>query len=206
MAEQVYPELACRTHEITREQIHRQMKWLRPYKAPGPDNIPNIVLSQCAETLTDRLLHIYSAILECGLYYPPWKQFITVVVCKPGKPRYDVPKAYRPIVLLNTLGKLLTAIIAEQLTFYTEKYVLLPPMHFRGKLGWTTTDALHVLTYRIKDAWWKKQVVSVLFLDIKGAFPNVVNEQLIHNLRTRRVPTKVYLQFTKRAVYCTEIQ
>ena len=37
-------------------------------------------------------------------------------------------------------------------------------------------DTLHTLTYSIKDAWRKKQVVSVLFLDIEGAFPNAVNE------------------------------
>jgi endonuclease/exonuclease/phosphatase family metal-dependent hydrolase/predicted RNA-binding Zn-ribbon protein involved in translation (DUF1610 family) len=186
-----YPEPACGTQKITREQICRQLKRIRPYKAPGPDSIPNIVLSQCAEILTDRLLHIYSAILERGLYYPPWKQFTTVVLRKPGKPRYDVPKAYRPIALLNTMGKVLTAIIAELLTFYTEKHALLPPMHFGGRPGRTTTDALHALTYRIKDAWRKKQVVSVLFLDIEGAFPNAVNERLLHNLKARRTPTKI---------------
>ena len=178
-------------HRITKEQIRRQLKRLRPYKAPGPDKIPNIVLSQCAEILTDRLWFIYSAILDRGLYYAPWKHFTTVVLRKPGKPRYDIPKAYRPIALLNTMGKLLTAIVAEQLTYYTEKHELLPAMHFGGRPGRTTTDALHALTYRIKDAWRKKQVVAVLFLDIEGAFPNAVNERLIHNLKTRRVPTKI---------------
>jgi hypothetical protein len=102
-----------------------------------------------------------------------------------------VPKAYRLIALLNTLGKLLTAIIVEQLTYYTEKHALLPPLHFRGRPGRTTTDALHTLTYKIKDTWHKKQVVSVLFLDIKGAFPNAVHERLLHNLKTWKVPTKI---------------
>jgi hypothetical protein len=188
---QEYPAPACGTHKVTRDQIRRQLKYLKPYKAPGPDNIPNIVLSQCVDILTDRLLHIYSAILEQGLYYKPWKQFTTVVLRKPGKPCYDVPKAYRLIVLLNTLGKVLTAIIAEQLTYYTEKHALLPPMHFEGRPGRMTTDTLHMLTYTIKDAWCKKQVVSVLFLDIEGVFPNTVNERLIHNLKMWRVPTKI---------------
>lgn len=186
-----YPEPICETHKISREQIRRQLKCLRPYKAPGPDNIPNIVLSQCAEAITDRLFYIYSAILERGYYFNPWKKFITVVLRKPGKPQYDVLKAYHPIALLNTLGKLLTAIITEQLTYYTEKHALLPPMHFGGRPGRTTMDTLHTLTYFIKDAWRKKQVVSVLFLDIEGAFPNAVNERLVHNLKTRRVPVKI---------------
>jgi hypothetical protein len=44
--------------------------------------------------------------------------------------------------------------------------------------------------YKIKDAWRKKQVVSVLFLDIEGAFPNTVNKCLIRNLERRKVPSK----------------
>jgi Reverse transcriptase (RNA-dependent DNA polymerase) len=186
-----YPTPVSGTHKITRDQIRRQTKHLKLYKAPSPDGIPNIVLSQCADLLTDRLWYIYSAILERGLYFALWKQFTTVVLRKPGKPRYDTPKAYRPIALLNTMGKLLTVIIAEQLTYYTEKYTLLPPAHFGGRPGRTTTDALHMLIYKIKDAWQKKQVVSVLFLDIEGAFPNAVNERLVHNLRTRKVPDKI---------------
>jgi hypothetical protein len=127
------------------------------------------------------------------LYYEPWKKFITVVLRKPGKPRYDVPKAYRPIALLNTLGKVLTSIVAEQLTYYTEKYSLLPPLHFGGRPVRTTSNAIHYLVYKIKDGWRKKQVASVLFLDIKGTFPNTVNKCLIRNLERRKVPSKVIL-------------
>ena len=122
-------------------------------------------------------------IYERGLHYDPWKQFTTVVLCKPGKPRYDVPKAYRPIALLNTMWKVLTGIITDHLTYITEKYHLLPDHHFGGRPGRTTTDALHLLTYRTKDAWRKGKVASVLFLDIEGAFPNAVTEKLTRNMK-----------------------
>ena len=81
-----YPEPACGIHRISREQIRRQLKRLKPYKAPGPDSIPNIVLTQCADLLTDRFFYIYGAILERGYCFNPWKQFTTVVLRKPGKP------------------------------------------------------------------------------------------------------------------------
>ena len=51
-------------------------------------------------------------------------------------------------------------------------------------------DAMHLLVLRIKAAWRSGKVAAVLFLDIKGAFPNAVPERLVHNLRKRRVPTK----------------
>jgi len=68
---------------------------------------------------------------------------------------------------------------------------LLPPTHFGGRPARTTSNALHYLIYKIKDVWRKQQVTSVLFLDIEGAFPNTVNEQLIRNLTKRKVPMKI---------------
>jgi hypothetical protein len=90
-----------------------------------------------------RLSVIYTAIYEKKLQFNPWKQFTMIVLRKPGKPRYDVSKAYRPIALLNTMWKALTGIVAEHLTYYTEKYHLLPDHHFGGRPGRTTTNALY---------------------------------------------------------------
>lgn len=53
---------------------------------------------------------------------------------------------------------------------------LLPNTHFGGRLGRTTTDALHYLVQKVKDAWKSNKVVSVLFLDVEGAFPNTVTD------------------------------
>lgn len=57
-------------------------------------------------------------------------------------------------------------------------------------------DAIHLLTHKIKAAWRKGQVVSVLLLDIEGAFPNAVPECLLHNMKKRCIPD-AYIQFTK---------
>ena len=114
---------------------------------------------------------------------------------KPSKPRYNVPKAYRPIALLNTLAKLLSSIVAEGLSFLTEAHQLIPSMHFGGRPGRTTTDSLHLLVDTIKAAWRCRQVISVLFLDVEGAFPNAVTSRLLHNLRKRRVP-EVYVSLS----------
>jgi ribonuclease HI/exonuclease III len=186
-----YPRQCKYTAKITPEQIRGQLNKLKPYKAPGPDGIPNIVLTKCADMLTDRLLLIYVSMLEGKLMYKPWKSFTTIVLRKPGKPKYDIPKAYRPIALLNTMWKVITAIIAGQLTHVAEKNGLLPTNHFGGRPGRTTTDAMHLLTNTIKTSWRAGKVTSVLFLDIEGAFPNAVPSRLIHNLRKRRVPNKI---------------
>ena len=155
------------------------------------------MLQKSASLIVPHLLHIYRAILKLGVYYDPWREFTTIVLCKPGKPRYDIAKAHRPIALLSTVAKVLTALVANEVGRLTELHQLLPSTHFGGRPGRTTADAVHYLVHRIKEAWRKGLVASVLFLDVEGAFPNAVTERLVHNLRKRRLP-EVYVKFVQQ--------
>ena len=139
--------------EITPRQIGCHITRLSPYKATGTDDIPNIVLIQSADLLMPYLLQIYRVILELGVYMSRWTEIITCVLRNPRKPRYDILKAYRPIMLLNTMAKLLSSIIAEEISHLTEKYHLLPGMHFGSRPKCMTTDSLHLLTDMVKVAW-----------------------------------------------------
>ena len=91
---------------------------------------------------------------------------------KPGKARYDVPKAYRPIALMNTISKLLSAIVVEDMSHMCDKHCLLPDTHFGGRPGKNTSDTMQYLVNRVKGTWRRHKVATVLFLDIEGAFPN----------------------------------
>jgi hypothetical protein len=44
------------------------------------------------------------------------------------------------------------------------------------------------LAFSKSPAWRHKHIVSVLFLDIEGAFRNAVTKRLLHNMRRRRIP------------------
>jgi hypothetical protein len=90
------------------------------------------------------------------------------------------------------MAKVLIAVIAENLSRVIEQHQLLPKTHFGGCPGQLTSDAIHYMIDRICTAWRDNMVVSVLFLDVEGAFPNVVTTKLIHNLRLRRIPAVVF--------------
>ena len=192
-----YPDPAERWTPITHEQLTKAINNLSPYKAPGPDGVANIVLKRCSSLLTDHLLPIFNAVFTLKTYYEPWRESITVILRKPGKPDYSVPKAYRPIALLNTTAKLLSAIVAERTSYILEAHNLLPNTHFGGRPGRSTTDSLHLFETTVKHAWRQGKVVSALFLDIEGAFPNAVTDRLIHNMRMRRLP-KAITSYTER--------
>ena len=170
---------------------------MSPYKASGPDEIPNIVLQKSFNLIADYLLHIFQAVFTLRTYYEPWKHFTTIVLRKPGKPDYEIPKAYRPIALLCTMAKVLTALIAEDMSQLVEKHQLVPATHFGSRPGRTTTDALQYLVYKIKDAWRQGKVALILFLDVEGAFPNAVSDRLIHNLRKRKIPS-IYIELIRK--------
>ena len=180
--------------DIIEEQIYCHLAGLSPYKAPRPDRVPNIVWKSCAKLTIPYLVHIFRASLLLGVYPGQWCESITCVLHKPGKARYDIPKAYRPVALLDTIAKPLSAIVTEGITHLTAAQGLLPANHFRGCPSCTTTNSLHLLVDTIKLAWCKKQVALVLFLDIKRAFLHAVTARLLHNMRRRSIP-KQYVIF-----------
>jgi len=162
-----YPDPIGPHTPFTKDQIKRAITKLSGYKAPGPDGICNIVFKECTNTLTPYLEHLFNGVFTHRTYHEPWKRFTTVVLRKPGKKSYSTPKAYRPIALLNSTCKLLTALVAEQLTFILEHHQLLPNTHFGGRPGRSTTDSIHLLENTIKNAWRSHKVASALFLDIE---------------------------------------
>ena len=76
----------------------------------------------------------------------------------------------------------------ELLSYTAEAYNLLPPQHFRGRPGRTGEDAMLILTEGICHAWKEREIFSVVFMDVAGAFNNVHHQRLYHNVRKRKAP------------------
>lgn len=103
-----------------------------------------------------------------------------------------MPKAYRPIALLNTIGKIMDSIIARRLSFVAETYHTLPASHFGGRKQKSTEHALHHIVENIYAAWntGRGRVASLLLLVVSEAFDSVSHDRLLHDLRKRRVDGK----------------
>ncbi|KAI1783628.1 reverse transcriptase (RNA-dependent DNA polymerase)-domain-containing protein [Ganoderma leucocontextum] len=178
---------------FSEEEIAAALDGRSPYKAPGRSGIPNAALKECSLIIQHAFTNIVNRCLELRYHPSAWKFFTTTTLRKPGKPSYLVPKAYRPIALEDTSSKVVESVIARRLAAIAEQHDLLPPTHFGGRPGRTTTDAVLHLTQRIKDSWRKKHITSVLYLDVTSAFPSVNHARLLHNLRKRHVPEPLVL-------------
>ena len=77
--------------------------------SPGPDHVTWVYLKkivaepQCLNVF----IKLANACLTVGHWPKHFKESVSVIVPKPSKPSYSAPKAFRPIALLNTLGKLI---------------------------------------------------------------------------------------------------
>ena len=94
------------------------------------------------------------------------KELVSIIIPKPGKPAYDTPKAFRPIILLNTLGKLVEKMIAKWLQFDAVKYGILHPNQLEGVAQWSTKDAGMFLTHLVWAGWTKGLKPSIIAFDI----------------------------------------
>ena len=83
---------------------------------------------------------------------------------------------------METLTKPLSGCVAKIVSYQAEKHHLFLDTNFGGHPGRSTMDALHLMVKFIFDQWRKGNVVSALFIDVKGAFPSVEVQQLIHNM------------------------
>ena len=69
---------------------------------------------------------LFNACVKLGYHPEVFKRANTVVLRKPKKNDYTNLKAYRPIALLDTIGKALELIVARKLIDVTKANHLLP--------------------------------------------------------------------------------
>ncbi|KZP05446.1 hypothetical protein FIBSPDRAFT_710033, partial [Athelia psychrophila] len=127
-----YPEPLETTPFLTCEHILQTISNLKPYKAPGPDGIPNVVYKKCADLLIDHLYYIYRVIREHNTFHHRWLVTLTLVLRKGGKTRYDMASAHRPIGLYGMISKIHSTATADNIIFIAESHNMLPAGQFGG--------------------------------------------------------------------------
>jgi hypothetical protein len=184
----VYPAPAYEWKPISDVLLHRVIARMKPYKATRARSFANCVFKFNADLLVPYLGPIYRALDELEYYPAGWNHIDSVVLRKPSKTNYAVPAAYRPVCLTKDYAGLYNTIKMLQLAMEAERVGILPSSHYGARPGRAATDALHKVVMVVKDAWRRGEVASVLCMDVKGAFPSVDLERLMHDMRMRGVP------------------
>jgi len=125
-----------------------------------------------------KFVNIANLCIELGHWPSHFKPSNTIIIPKPNKSTYDSSKSYRPIVLLNMIGKLFEKMIGEQLQFHTISNNFIHQSQLGRLKQRSTTNANVALTHTICSEWVKNLITSTLIFDISQFFPSL-NYQLL---------------------------
>ena len=104
------------------------------------------------------------------------KKSLSIIISKPNKMAYDFLKIFQPIVLLNTLGKLIEKVICERLQFQLISTNFIHHNQLEGLKQCLTTNTSIFLMYLIYLGWVKGLQMSALAFYIAEFFP-LLNHQ-----------------------------
>jgi len=177
--------------QIKVDEIKVAINSSNPRKAPGPDGLTFAVIQKAYEIIPDHFQFVYQMLLNNGYHPRVWREATCVMIPKPHKPDYSIAKAYRPISLLNCLGKVAEKIMATRMAYIAEKHALLDSLQMGGCVQRSAIDAALLMLHEVQRAKRHREVPSALFIDVKGAFDHVSRERLLHTLTEMQFPVQV---------------
>ena len=113
--DEVPSQATCSQVPFSLLEMQEALKACFNVSAPGPDYITwqylKVILAN--NTCAVGILSLANTCLSLHHWPRHFKEFVSVIIPKLDKPAYNTPKAFKPIVLLNTLDKLIEKMIAR---------------------------------------------------------------------------------------------
>lgn len=179
------------TKPFTEDELNAVGKTLKKGKSPGVDGVPNEVLVCIIEHFPKRLLQLFNKCLEQGKFLSEWKHQKLVLIRKGNKPT-NLTSSYRPICLLDTMGKALEGLILHRLEDHIQAVGGLSSRQFGFRKGLSTVHAIQEVLKLTRQAnqgtGKKKGFTALISIDVKNAFNSIEWEDIVDALRARKIP------------------
>lgn len=167
----------------------RIIKQLKNKKSAGPDNISNFIIKKFTPQIICRLTKIYTACIDLSYFPTEWKKAKIIPLFKKGVK--SNPANYRPISLVNNLGKVLEKFIQRQLNAEVASLKIIPVYQCGFREKHSTIDAAAVLRDSIVEAKNFKESISVCLIDISRAFDSVWHRGLVWKLANHGISANI---------------
>lgn len=195
--------------EISQRGIMLLLQKVKLTSAPGPDNISNYILKNCAASVAPYLVVLFQKSLESGELPHDWKSANVVPIHKSG----DRSKTcnYRPISLTSVSCKILEHVIYTQLISHLQNNNFFCPTQHGFRSGFSCETQLVEFTHDISASLNSAGQVDCIFLDFRKAFDLVAHDLLLQKLSLLNIPTtlltwiEAYLMERKQCVVCDGI-
>jgi hypothetical protein len=163
---------ASETTLTTPSEVLQAIKGLKFGKAASRNGVPNWVLRHVPKRAITFLTKVFNAVLRRHYFPPARKHARLLPILKPGKDPTQ-PSSYRPITLLDSVGKLFEKILLSTVLREINERGLLRDEQFGFRSKHSTTLQLARLVERVNRNFDKRRLTGAVFMDVAKAFDTV---------------------------------
>ena len=173
---------------VTLTELYWACSRMRNKAAPGEDQLPIIIFKNCFPTVSHFMQRLFTASLQLGSFPSQWKIARVITLRKPGKKSYSMARSYRPISLLNHLGKWLETLVNRRLYMWLETHGNLSPHQWGFRRGRHSQGACWRLVEEVTSALRSRDQIQAVALDIQAAYDTVWKNGLLAKLQQKKAP------------------
>ena len=176
---------------LSHKSILCSIKKLRSNSACGPDNVSAKLLKMAGEAIVPSLFTVLNSSITTSKVPDMWKSAKITAIYK--KEDETDKTNYRPISLLCLPGKILESSVASSMTSHIEENGLNSKHQWAYRKGSSTILLLITMTERWRRALDNRQVVGVVFVDLRKAFDSISHPLLLVKLQELGIAGKLWL-------------
>lgn len=169
-----------------RDELISAASKIKPGKSGGPDGVPPDVIKLLASEYPDDVLRVMNRCLEAGEFPRVWKHGRLVLVRKNDK-HDDAPSSFRPLCLLNVLGKLLEHLVLGRLCLELCESGGLSERQYGFRAGMSTIGACSRVVTLIREARSDGLLPALVLLDVRNAFNSASWKCILLALRSLNI-------------------
>ena len=158
--------------EVSLNEMAKAVGQARKRKAPGPDWIPTEIWSLVHGTFPGLLPATFTRCLRQGTFPTPWKVARLVLLRKGQKPEGE-PSSYRPLCLLNDIGKLFERILVRRIGEHLDAAGGLSDAQYGFRKHRSTVDATLAVRDFLGEVRQSNGYGVAVSLDVKNAFNSI---------------------------------
>src|SRR6195952_2234369 len=164
--------------------------------SPGTDRVTVRLLKACWGEVRTAIHGLFNRCLALNHFPTPWKLAEVAMMVKTGKRDKSSPRSWRPIALLSCISKGLERIIASRIAWTALTTGLLSPQHGGALPKRSALDLAACLTADLETALAAKKHITIVTLDVQGAFDAVLTRRLLKRMTEQGWPLAL-LQLVK---------
>lgn len=151
---------AVNQRDLTKsKEIQDMLRGLHHRKAPGPDEINNILLKNLSKKDIVQLHYIINGIFKTQ-YYPYSLKIANVILSLKQNKNPKMVESYRPISLHSGISKIIDCVILTRLRLIDDDKQIIPSVQYGFRQGHSTIAQIINISHHAKKAFNSKNSAS----------------------------------------------